>query len=179
MKIEYLFPRSLKTYTKTADSCDIGDLIKHLVWGTPLRDALKPFADIVKTEAEFVHTRTCARRNGTEHNNIGSGNADAFFDATLDWDVARWNAELKRLYAALKTKGDDFEAAHFAETTAPVALLVATAHEPRALKTWRAIARRVPEEQIREVCHAFNSEILAGEPPKNRGAALNARLRAR
>lgn len=59
----------------------------------------------------------------------------------------------------------------------PVVMACALTKERDTARVWRKAMDRVGDGRMREELFAFYRELLAGEEPDNRGAALNARLK--
>ena len=73
--------------------------------------------------------------------------------------------------AVREDEGAFFDPAHDV-----VSICVALVNDLRSNRRWRQLARLKGEAAVREECFAFYRELQAGEEPKSRGAALNARL---
>ena len=109
----------------------------------------------------------------------GNGNGDGNGDGLL---IPGGNGSLMalalRFADAVRNDPDNGGGAFFDPAHDPVAMMVALTGDAKSVRRWRQLAAGIPDADIRQELFTAYREIACGEEPKNRAAALNARLGA-
>ena len=117
-----------------------------------------------------VAVRACAREDGN-----GDGNGDGLLIPGGDGSLM---ALALKFADAVRNDPDNGGGAFFDPAHDPVAMMVALTGDAKSVRRWRQLAAGIPDADIRQELFTAYREIACGEEPKNRAAALNARLGA-
>ena len=117
-----------------------------------------------------VAVRACAREDGN-----GDGNGDGLL---IPGGNGSLMALALRFADAVRNDPDNGGGAFFDPAHDPVAMMVALTGDAKSVRRWRQLAAGIPDADIRQELFTAYREIACGEEPKNRAAALNARLGA-
>lgn len=119
-----------------------------------------------------VAVRACAREDGDGN---GDGNGDGLLIPGVNGSL---EALALKFADAVKNDPDNGGGAFFDPAHDPVAMMVALTGDAKSVRRWRQLAAGIPDADIRQELFTAYREIACGEEPKNRAAALNARLGA-
>lgn len=115
-----------------------------------------------------VHTRACAREDGN-----GDGNGDGLL---IPGGSGSLVALARKFADAVRNDPDNGGGAFFDPAHDPVAMMVALTGDAKSVRRWRQLAAGIADADLRQELFTAYREIVCGEEPKNRAAALNARL---
>ena len=117
-----------------------------------------------------VAVRACAREDGN-----GDGNGDGLL---IPGERGGLVALARKFADAVRNDPDNGGGAFFDPAHDPVAMMVALTGDAKSVRRWRQLAAGIADADVRQELFTAYREIACGEEPKNRAAALNARLGA-
>ncbi len=118
-----------------------------------------------RSVAVRAHARGDADGNGDVNGGflVGGGRSQLMVDARAFADDVHGDAE---------NGGNAF----FDPRHDPAVMIVAMTGDAKSIRRWRQLAAEIPDADLRQELYTFYRETRAGEEPRNRAAALNARL---